>query len=71
MLITFCLLMSDVYRSLVGNILHVMLLVPSIVGMGHRFWKICALLNFNIQQPTVPDVLDVMAFIIIFLGKNL
>ena len=54
MVITFCVLVSDVYGSLVGNILHVMLLVPSIVGMGHRFWKICALLNCNIQQTTGP-----------------
>jgi len=37
-------------RSLVGSILHVMLLV----GMGHRFWKICALLNCSIGQPTGP-----------------
>lgn len=50
MMMTFCMLVSDVYGFLVGNILHVMLLV----GMGHRFWKICALPNCNIQQPTGP-----------------
>lgn len=54
MVITFCMLVSDVYGSLVGNILHVMLLVPRTVGMGYRFWKVCALLNCNIQQPTGP-----------------
>jgi len=54
MVITFCMLLSDGYGYLVGNILHVMLLVPSIVGMGHRFWEICALLNCDIQQPTGP-----------------
>jgi len=53
-MITFCMLVSGVYGSLVGNILHVMLLVPSIVRMGHSFWKICALLNCNMQQPTGP-----------------
>lgn len=54
MVITFCMLVSDVYGSLVRNILHVLHLVPRIVWVGHRFWKICALLNCNIQQPTGP-----------------
>jgi hypothetical protein len=71
MVVTFCMLVCDVCGSLVGNILHVMLLVPRIVGTGYRFWKVCALLNCNIQQPTGPRCAGYYIFFVVFLGKTL